>query len=543
MLRHASEKAPARRSTTDIGFGAFDRRHVTSRRPQCALGGSVLWTQESASNEECASVTQTKIFFSDYFGVDKDVLDAYGAFDVNLVTDLPLFIDPFLLFNSKKQQYQELHESIVDYLKYLKQLSQQPQTRATIKYLYVFGEVKQNWLGYSEFGNEGRGLGLKFATSLHGALGSVLKNFGDEEITKGTHLEKLSLVQPGVGRDNISDFTTNLIKEFLLGYTETFAKKCLTPVHCTTFHVDRVRFNYTTESWESETYFLPKLRDDYVLLTPLDFLTHDETWINYKDMVRQYHRIAESVENDVARNRIDRYFRGRLGEKPKESDIAAAAAATLRNFPELIDRYIAVQEADGDRATAISKEKREEILGVFETTVREAVKDLAAKSDFYDKSWTSYDEARERVLIFKHYVEDQDGYRLINRKGTGFARESEVQIFFGLIWGLSDFDVNREPNNGRGPVDFKVSYGSGDKSLIEFKLASNRKLEQNLLHQVEVYEAANDTTKSLKVIVFYTEAEEARVRAMIKKVKLETDSSVVLIDARSDNKPSASVAK
>lgn len=488
-------------------------------------------------------MTQTKIFFSDYFGVDREVLDAYGAFDVNLVTDLPLFVDPFLLFNSKKQQYQELHERIVDYLKYLKQLSQDPQTHAAIKYLYVFGEVKQNWLGYCEFGNEGRGLGLKFANSLHGALGSVLKNFGEEEITKGTHLEKLSLIQPGVGRDNISDFTTNLIKEFLLRYTETFAKKQLTPKQGTMFNVDRVRFNYATESWESETFFLPKLRDDYVLLTPLNLLTHDETWINYKDMVRQYHPIAESVENDVARDRMDRYFRGLLGDKPNQSDIAVAAAAALRNFPELIDRYIAIQEADGDRAIAISKEKREEILGVFETTLRELINDLAAKSNFYDKSWTSYDEARERVLIFKHYVENQDGYRLINRKGTGFARESEVQIFFGLIWGLSDFDVNREPNNGRGPVDFKVSYGSGDKSLIEFKLASNRKIEQNLLHQVEIYEAANKTAKSLKVIVYYTEAEEIRVRAILKKVELDADPSVILVDARSDNKPSASVAK
>ncbi|WP_454138136.1 hypothetical protein [Microbacterium paulum] len=145
------------------------------------------------------------------------------------------------------------------------------------------------------------------------------------------------------------------------------------------------------------------------------------------------------------------------------------------------------------------------------------------------------------MLIFKHYVEAQDGYRLINRKGTGFARESEVQIFFGLIWGLSDFDVNREPNNGRGPVDFKVSYGSGDKSLIEFKLASNKKLEQNLRNQVEVYEAANQTNKSLKVIVFYSETEENRVRAILRKLDLDKDPSIVLIDARSDNKPSASV--
>jgi len=42
-------------------------------------------------------------FFSDHFGIDSAVLAKYGAFNVSLITDLPLFIDPFLLFNSKSR--------------------------------------------------------------------------------------------------------------------------------------------------------------------------------------------------------------------------------------------------------------------------------------------------------------------------------------------------------------------------------------------------------------------------------------------------------
>jgi hypothetical protein len=102
--------------------------------------------------------------------------------------------------------------------------------------------------------------------------------------------------------------------------------------------------------------------------------------------------------------------------------------------------------------------------------------------------------------------------------------------------------VNREPNNGRGPVDFKASYGSKDTSLIEFKLASNGSLKRNLEKQVAVYEAANRTKNSVKVIVSYTAAEQARVARILKQLKLVGDDSVVLIDARSDNKPSASKA-
>lgn len=43
--------------------------------------------------------------------------------------------------------------------------------------------------------------------------------------------------------------------------------------------------------------------------------------------------------------------------------------------------------------------------------------------------------------------------------------------------------------------------GASNKSLIEFKLASNRKLKQNLAKQVVIYEKANEITQSIKVIV------------------------------------------
>lgn len=40
-----------------------------------------------------------QIYFSDVFQVKAETVDEYGAFDVALVNDLPLFVDPFLLFN------------------------------------------------------------------------------------------------------------------------------------------------------------------------------------------------------------------------------------------------------------------------------------------------------------------------------------------------------------------------------------------------------------------------------------------------------------
>jgi hypothetical protein len=71
-------------------------------------------------------------------------------------------------------------------------------------------------------------------------------------------------------------------------------------------------------------------------------------------------------------------------------------------------------------------------------------------------------------------------------------------------------------------------------------LASNTKLEQNLEKQVEVYERANSTNKSIKVIIYFSKSQLDRVAAILKRLRLEKDKSIVLIDARRDNKASAS---
>lgn len=91
-------------------------------------------------------------------------------------------------------------------------------------------------------------------------------------------------------------------------------------------------------------------------------------------------------------------------------------------------------------------------------------------------------------------------------------------------------------------MDFKISKGAKDKTLVGFKLASNTKLKKNLEKQVAVYQRANDTDKSLKVIIYFCEAEFKKLQRIINELGLQHDNSIILIDARNDNKPSASIA-
>ncbi|WP_216534766.1 hypothetical protein [Rhodococcus ruber] len=129
-----------------------------------------------------------ELYFSDHFEVDEKTLTDYGAFNISVVSDLPLFIDPFLLFNSEKEEYTALHDGIIKYLIFLRDEAQPNLSPGLIKAWYQFKEVKQNWLGYTLFGNGGRALGADFATALHQSLGTILSNFGEEDVTKGSHL-------------------------------------------------------------------------------------------------------------------------------------------------------------------------------------------------------------------------------------------------------------------------------------------------------------------------------------------------------------------
>lgn len=484
------------------------------------------------------------IYFSDVFDISEDDLENYGAFNVSLINDLPLFIDPFLLFNSRNPKYRELHDQIIKYLRFLKACSENGHIHeGLLRSWFKFSEVKQNWLGYSLVGNSGSGLGIKFARALNNNLHTVFSDFGEEQVSKGSHLEKLCLIKDGVGRDNISDFTTNLIKDYLLDYTQEFAVTFLRPDQRRIVAINRVRFNYNTCNWERDHFELPWYNGDYIILTPKNILTKDDTWINKSDIVKTFDDVADSISNIELRTQVNHYFAKMLPEDAKDKDYREAVSWVISKFPEFIDFYIKYKEDTGDEAVSISESRVRQVEFLFIKKLREFVGRLHRETGFYsqDGSYT-LSEARDRVLFLKDVIENKGGHRLFFVDGEPIRRESDLQILFRLTWCATPSDVSREVNDGRGPVDFKISRGSYDKSLVEFKLAKNTHLRRNLEKQVEIYKKASDAPNALKVILFFTDRELEKVTKIFNDLGLHDHPDVILIDGRTDNKPSGSKA-
>lgn len=194
------------------------------------------------------------MFFSEYYGIDSSVVEHYGAVDISFVCDIPLFIDPMLIFNSEKEEYKKLHEEIIRYFHFLYQKACDGLSNKELKAWFEFNEVPNNWLGYSMSGNKGAALGKQYARFLYKNIRFATNT---NNITKSNHIEKIMLLYEGSGKDKISDLTVNLIKGFLCSYTEEFARKYLDKKYIKKFHVEKAYFNYETESFVSKEYELP----------------------------------------------------------------------------------------------------------------------------------------------------------------------------------------------------------------------------------------------------------------------------------------------
>lgn len=123
--------------------------------------------------------------------------------------------------------------------------------------------------------------------------------------------------------------------------------------------------------------------------------------------------------------------------------------------------------------------------------------------------------------------------------GKPVRKEDDLQLAFRLVWYATEYDVNREVNNGRGPFAYKVSCGAKDVTSVEFKLASNSSLKKNLAHQLEIYQGANDIRFGIKVIMYFTVSEEEKINKVLKELNIDKSPNVVLIDA----KPKVSASK
>ena len=150
----------------------------------------------------------------------------------------------------------------------------------------------------------------------------------------------------------------------------------------------------------------------------------------------------------------------------------------------------------------------------------------------------SYKESLRRVKMFKYRIENNGLARMLKNNQT----ETQLQDMLQLSFDNTNYSIDREVNNGRGPADFKVSMGSNDCTIIETKLANSSKLKQNLKNQVDIYCNANNTQKSITLIAYFCKKEKQRVDRVLRELRLNKKENYILVNCEY-GLPSASNVK
>lgn len=495
------------------------------------------------------------MYFNEYFDVEVEKMNNYGALNISLDNDLPLFIDPMLLFVSENEEFHTWHTKLVKYIIFLASLKHNNESfsESIINTYFTFKEVCNNWLGLAKKGNKGSAIGHFYGESLYNYINSVIDT---HNISKSIHFEKLCLLQEGIGKDKISDFVVNILLAEFAQYTERFAKLNIKKEKLHVFRLEKGHFDFKINRFIPKKYLLPFIIDEkgkkeFVLLTPKEIVRFDENTINKEDFYNSFDDVLGCISNEELRTNISLHLNNtikalydakkRVNKIPTDRELKEQKRKAIDEVvsvnPEILDYFIKKQE----ESRKLIQEKTSVEIKRIESIYYTSAKALSANYFKVIKEHkTAFDEALYRINFIKNEIEECGLWKNLYIGDIPIVHEEELQRLFRIVWCRTNYDFNSEVNNGNGPVDFKASRGFNNKVIIEFKLASNSKLK-HVFAQTNAYEKSNKTNNTIIVIFYFNDIESKKVQELIANYK--GNKKIISIDCRKDNKKSASVRK
>lgn len=186
--------------------------------------------------------------------------------------DIPLYVDPFLLYRSPSQQDYSLHLNLISTLDGLG-FSYIKGNDKAIEVLIQASECDEVGLGNSGT-KKGKRIGEKTARSIL----DLYKNIPQINQRGIGHLEVIQLLVDNISKDRISDLTCSFIKSFLIDYTMQECSRHSIPTVKTKTSV----FDPRTLNFRNEEVRLPvnPESDKPLLLVPKRWLRFIP-WINF----------------------------------------------------------------------------------------------------------------------------------------------------------------------------------------------------------------------------------------------------------------------
>lgn len=421
------------------------------------------------------------ISLSEEYNIPLNVIAENGVYDVILDVDARVFIDPALIplckdleFLDAKEKIEKFFSDIIVLMKYAKTPGDMYWRVADRK--LTFHEIRGTCLGYAKSGTDGNAIGPVLRKQVLVTIKEILDTGEVDPVI----FELLDVFQEGMGCDRVSDLITFILLPNIREYTQRMIKSCNIPYS--------INKEGNMECWNKyngrQLLLLPQ-----VILSPLP-------------IVKAFSNIEYACgENQRVRDEINKYIHmGRRKEFTKK-EIHELIESSIPFRDGLIDAYKNYAPVPYDFKTDPQGEY------IWHKAAREYVQKYPLILECADLTQPeiSYKTIQAICRQFANLIEN-NGLNVLLYDSDGKPKhESAAQLLF---YGVADsyckannLDLIREGNNGRGPVDFKLSRGNRDKALVEIKLTSNNQLIHGIETQLPIYMKQEEVEKALYLII------------------------------------------
>lgn len=464
------------------------------------------------------------IYYSSYLGVPHSFFEDKGVLDGYVDRDMILHIDPLRLKETQVKEFKGSYNDV--FLKYFDRFvhfvdaMQSDSENDTFFNLivehFMFDEVHNVGLGYSENGAPGKGINKILAKQLARTTVKIIRSgMRDPELFVFMHL-----FEKNIGADRISDMTIHILQKQLLAYTERISSEMGLPVS---------RFVL-----EDDEFQVPYYNNEPIHFVPTSLLANLPKATSWGDI-----GTVDDYNTEIKRrvcNAVNGEWRSYVTAGQKQV-MKNALMNSKKAYEEAINYYRSL--------TAYAYDFTEDNKHFyFEARIKEIVND-ALKSVTKPAKLTPgdvIDATREAVMLYKACIENHRSYKLMYyekgkvAKSEDYAQELLYVISEAYLKAKGfDIDISPEADTGLGKLDFKFSQGSNSRVIIETKLSNNPNLLHGYVSQLPDYMKAQNAVYGFHVVVIVdsTKNQKSQMRKLweIKSKAAINNKEIIFVSA------------
>jgi len=200
----------------------------------------------------------------------------------HLEEDIPLYVDPFLLWKSPSQQDQALHTALLNSFCHISFLIKKGKHKEAMDNLVLASECNEVGLGLSR-----RRIGQRISKKTAKEITEIYKKIPRYYEGGFYHFEEISLYVDGISKDRISDFTCSYLKSFLADFTYDQCRQLGIPTEPCQLKwlYDYAKYSFVAET-KVELPVHPTTKQP-ILFVPKRWLRFSP-WINFENYFKEY---------------------------------------------------------------------------------------------------------------------------------------------------------------------------------------------------------------------------------------------------------------